>query len=118
MEEWDALYNLLVCGAFLVVKYSLQLMLESVGRSVVNTGSIGVFRATPGSTAYCSAKGVIRMMTINEVAEYVKDNIRINSVCPGIFDTVILNELSQEQLKNYLLKYQWDILENQLIWLI
>lgn len=99
MEEWDALYNVLVRGAFLVMKYSLQLMLESGGGSVVNTGSIGAFRATPGSTAYCSAKGAIRMMTTNAAAEYVKDNIRINSVCPGIFDTAILNGLSQEQIK-------------------
>ena len=32
-------------------------------------------------------------------SEYVKDNIRINSVCPGIFDTAILNGLLQEQIK-------------------
>ena len=99
MEEWDALYNVLVRGAFLVMKYSLQLMLESGGRAIVHTGSIGAFRATPVSTAYCSAKGAIRMMTTNVAAWYVKDNIRINSVCPGIFDTAILNGLLQEQIK-------------------
>jgi len=98
VEEWDLLYNVLVRGAFLVMKESLQLMLESGGGSVVNTGSIGGFRATVGSTAYCSAKGAIRMMTTNAAAEYVKDNIRINSVCPGIFNTAILNGLQPEVL--------------------
>lgn len=99
VEEWDMLYNVLVKGAFLVMKESIKLMLESGGGSVVNTGSIGGFRATPGSTAYCSAKGAIRMMTTNAAAEYVKDNIRINSVCPGIFDTAILDGLKPDVLE-------------------
>ena len=99
VEEWDLLYNVLVKGAFLVMKESLKLMLESGGGSVVNTGSIGGFRATVGSTAYCSAKGAIRMMTTNAAAEYVKDNIRINSVCPGIFNTAILNGLQPDVLE-------------------
>lgn len=99
IEEWDMLYNVLVKGAFMVMRESLKLMLESGGGSVVNTGSIGGFRATVGSTAYCSAKGAIRMMTTNAAAEYVKDNIRINSVCPGIFNTAILDGLQPEVLE-------------------
>jgi NAD(P)-dependent dehydrogenase (short-subunit alcohol dehydrogenase family) len=99
VEEWDQLYNVLVRGAFLVLRESLQLMLESGGGSVINTGSIGAFRATVGSTAYCSAKGAIRMMTTNAAAEYVKDNIRINSVCPGIFNTAILDGLQPDVLE-------------------
>ena len=99
VEEWDKLYNVLVKGAFLVLRESLQLMLESGGGSVINTGSIGAFRATVGSTAYCSAKGAIRMMTTNAAAEYVKDNIRINSVCPGIFNTAILDGLQPDVLE-------------------
>lgn len=99
IEEWDQLYNVLVKGAFLVLRESLKLMLESGGGSVINTGSIGGFRATPGSTAYCSAKGAIRMMTTNAALEYVKDNIRINSVCPGIFNTAILDGLKPDVLE-------------------
>ena len=99
IEEWDQLYNVLVKGAFLVLRESLKLMLESGGGSVINTGSIGAFRATPGSTAYCSAKGAIRMMTTNAALEYVKDNIRINSVCPGIFNTAILDGLKPDVLE-------------------
>ena len=99
LDEWDKLYDVLVKGAFYVLRESLKLMLESGGGSVINTGSIGAFRATVGSTAYCSAKGAIRTMTINAAAEYVKDNIRVNSVCPGIFNTNILKGLTDETLK-------------------
>lgn len=99
VDEWVFLYDVLVKGAFLVLRESLNLMLESGGGSVINTGSIGAFRATVGSTAYCSAKGAIRMMTTNAAAEYVKDNIRINSVCPGIFNTAILDGLQPDVLE-------------------
>ena len=99
VKEWDMLYDVLVRGAFLVMKESLKLMLKSGGGSIINTGSIGGFRATVGSTAYCSAKGAIRMMTTNAAAEYVKDNIRINSVCPGIFNTAILKGLQPDVLE-------------------
>ena len=39
------------------------------------------------------------MMTTNAAAEYVKDNIRINSVCPGIFNTAILDGLQPDVLE-------------------
>lgn len=99
LEEWDLLYDVLVKGAFYVLRESLNLMLKSGGGSVINTGSIGAFRATIGSTAYCSAKGAIVSMTTNTAAEYVKDNIRVNSVCPGIFNTGILDGLTDETMK-------------------
>jgi len=96
IDEWDDLYGVLVRGAFFVLRESLKLMLKSGGGSVINTGSIGGFRSTIGSGAYCSAKGAIRMLTTNTATEYVKDNIRVNSICPGIFNTNILEGLSPE----------------------
>lgn len=99
LEEWDALYNVLVRGSFLVLRESLKLMLKSGGGSVINTGSIGGFRSTIGSGAYCSAKGAIRMLTTNTATEYVKDNIRVNSICPGIFNTAILDGLRPDVIE-------------------
>jgi NAD(P)-dependent dehydrogenase (short-subunit alcohol dehydrogenase family) len=99
IDEWKDLYDVLVNGAFYVMRETLQVMLENGGGSIVNTGSIGAFRATIGSTAYCSAKGAIRMMTTNAAAEYTKDNIRVNSVNPGIFNTAILNDLQDDVLE-------------------
>lgn len=99
IDEWKDLYDVLVNGAFYVMRETLNVMLENGGGSIINTGSIGAFRATIGSTAYCSAKGAIRMMTTNAAAEYTKDNIRINSVNPGIFNTAILDGLQEDVLE-------------------
>ena len=71
-------------GAFLVLKHTLPLMLESGGGSIVNMASIGSFRASPGSSAYITSKGGLLMLTRTAALEYVNDGIRVNAVCPGV----------------------------------
>ena len=58
--------------------------------------SIGSFRASPGSSAYITSKGGMLMLTRTAALEYVKDNIRVNAVCPGVTATEILTNVPQE----------------------
>lgn len=89
-SEWDYVMNVNVRGAFLVLKYSLQLMLECGGGAVVNMASIGSYRATPNSSPYITSKGAMLMLSRTAALEYARQNIRVNAVCPGIIDTPIL----------------------------
>jgi len=91
MEEWDRVMNVNVRGAFMVLKHCLPLMIESGGGAVVNSASIGSFRATPGSSPYITSKGAMMMLTRVAALEYIKDNIRVNAVCPGTIATPILD---------------------------
>lgn len=99
LETWDKVMNVNVRGAFVVLKYALAMMLDNGGGSVVNTASIGGFRATPNSSAYITSKGAMIMMTRVAALEYVRDNIRINAVCPGTADTPILSNSSPAQIE-------------------
>lgn len=96
VEDWDRVIDTNLRGAFLVLKYTLPLMLESGGGSVVNMASIGSFRATPGSAAYITSKGGMLLLTRTAALEYVQDNIRVNAVCPGVTKTEILAQLPAE----------------------
>ncbi len=98
MLEWDRVIDVNVRGAFMVLKHCLPLMLESGGGAVVNTASIGSFRATPGSSAYITSKGAMMMLTQTAALEYVKDNIRVNAVCPGTIETPILDGATPETM--------------------
>jgi NAD(P)-dependent dehydrogenase (short-subunit alcohol dehydrogenase family) len=98
IDDWDRVMSVNVRGAFLVLKHGLALMLESGGGAVVNSGSLGGFRATPSSSAYVTSKGAMVMMTRAAALEYVNDNIRVNAVCPGTTDTPILGHPSPQQL--------------------
>ena len=84
LEAFDKVMSVNVRGAFLVLRQAVALMLMSGGGSIVNMASIGSFRATAGSGAYITSKGALLMMTRTAALEYVKDNIRVNAVCPGV----------------------------------
>ncbi|MCW3794445.1 SDR family oxidoreductase [Paenibacillus sp. LS1] len=97
MEDWDVVFNINVRGYFMVMQRGILEMLKIGGGSIVNTASIGGFRASPNSAAYIASKGANVMMTKQASAEYVKQGIRVNAVAPGIFNTAILKGASAEQ---------------------
>lgn len=99
IAAFDQVMNINVRGAFLVLQQALALMLESGGGSVVNMASIGSFRATPGSSAYITSKGALLMLTRTAALEYVKDNIRINALCPGVIHTPILDHAPESLIE-------------------
>lgn len=96
IESFDRVMNVNVRGALLVLRQAVALMLESGGGAIVNMASIGSFRATAGSGAYITSKGALLMMTRTAALEYVKDNIRVNAVCPGVIRTGILDNAPEE----------------------
>jgi NAD(P)-dependent dehydrogenase (short-subunit alcohol dehydrogenase family) len=99
LEMWDDVMNVNARGAFLVLKHCLALMLEHGRGAVVNTVSTGGFRATPGSSAYNMSKGAMVMLTRVAALEYVKDNIRVNAICPGPSETPMLAGGPEELLE-------------------
>ena len=96
LHAWDKVFSVNVRGAFVVLQEAVKMMLENGGGSIVNTGSIGGYRATPGSSAYIVSKGAIVMLTKQAALEYIDKGIRVNSVNPGTFNTPLLKDFSQE----------------------
>lgn len=97
LDEWDRVMATNLRGTFLTLRAAIPLMLASGGGSIVNMASVGSFRASPGSSAYITSKGGLLMLTRTAALEYVRDNIRVNAVCPGMTETAILDSLSPEQ---------------------
>jgi NAD(P)-dependent dehydrogenase (short-subunit alcohol dehydrogenase family) len=96
VDAFDKVIAVNVRGQFLVLQAGLRLMLASGGGAVVNTASIGGFRATPSSVAYITSKGASVMMTRTAALEYATQNIRVNAVAPGTTRTPILDNSSPE----------------------
>lgn len=98
MENFDRLMSVNLRGAFMVLRSGLRLMLESGGGAVVNTASIGGFRATPHSSPYIASKGAMVMLTRNAALDYATHNIRVNAIAPGVTTSGMVNSMPKEML--------------------
>ena len=67
------------------------------GGSIVNVGSAASLRAHAGVAAYAGTKAAVVGMSLAAAAEFAPDNIRVNVVHPGYFDTRLLSEASRGQ---------------------
>lgn len=98
-ENWDAIVAVNQKGVWLGMKYAVPAMRKRGSGSIINTSSIYGMVGSAGSTAYHGTKGAVRIMTKSAAAEYAPENIRVNSIHPGVIQTPMLDELTPEQLK-------------------
>lgn len=83
-------------GVFLGVKHSIPLMRASgQGGSIINMSSVAGLKGSAILAGYCASKGAVRLFTKSVALECAaaKDEIRINSVHPGIIETPIWDDI-------------------------
>lgn len=90
--EWDAVIDVSLKGAYLLSKYIIPFMAAGGGGSIINTGSGWGLKGGDKAAAYCAAKGGIVNLTRAMAIDHGKDNIRVNSICPGDTDTPLLRD--------------------------
>ena len=95
LEVWDEQMNVHAKGTFLGTKHSIPEMRKSGGGSIINISSINGLVAATSSTAYCAAKGAIRIFSKASAVQYAKENIRVNSVHPGYTKTPLNSSASK-----------------------
>ena len=63
---------------------------------IVNTASIAAFDGQIGQVAYAASKGAIVGMTLPIARDLASLGIRICTICPGTFDTPLLDRLPED----------------------
>ena len=86
-EEFDAIVNVNLKGAFYGLKYVAKEMLKTGGGSIVNTASLGGIVGMPTLGAYSATKHGIVGLTKTIAGEYGREHIRINAIAPGTNET-------------------------------
>ncbi len=82
---WDRLMAVNARGAFLGMKFAVPLMKAQGGGSIVNISSISGVTGQHGiHVAYNASKGAVRTLTKVAAVQHGTDNIRVNSVHPGL----------------------------------
>lgn len=85
----DRFLNTNFKGTFFTTQAILPQMLRQLDGVVINIGTPSVYHALAGapSTAPLSSKGAIHALTLQLAAEFGKDNIRFNTIAPGVIRT-------------------------------
>lgn len=82
---WDQLMAVNARGVFLGMKFAIPIMKAAGGGSIVNISSIsGVTGQQQIHVAYNASKGAVRTLTKVAAVQHGADNIRVNSIHPGL----------------------------------
>jgi NAD(P)-dependent dehydrogenase (short-subunit alcohol dehydrogenase family) len=82
---WDRLMSVNARGVFLGMKFAIPIMKAAGGGSIVNISSISGITGQHGvHVAYNASKGAVRTLTKAAAVQHGADNIRVNSVHPGL----------------------------------
>lgn len=98
-EEFDAIVNVNLKGAFYGLKYVANEMLKTGGGSIVNTASLGGVVGMPTLGAYSATKHAVIGLTKTIAGEYGKENIRINAIAPGTNETPMVKAFPADAIK-------------------
>jgi NAD(P)-dependent dehydrogenase (short-subunit alcohol dehydrogenase family) len=82
---WDKIMAINSTGTFLGMKFAIPAMKKVGGGSIVNISSISGVTGQRGiHVAYNASKGAVRTLTKAAAVQHGRDNIRVNSVHPGL----------------------------------
>ena len=93
-ESDEALYDRMMAinvkGVWLCMRRQIAQMLVQGGGAIVNTASVAGIVGAPRHAIYAASKHAVVGLTKSAAVEYGKKGIRINSVCPGVIRTPML----------------------------
>ena len=99
-EEWQKIINTNLYSAFCVTQEVLPNMIHNKFGCIINISSIWGMVGASCETIYSIAKAGIDAMTKSLAKELGPSNIRVNSIAPGIIDTDMNKNLTQNDIEN------------------
>jgi 2-keto-3-deoxy-L-fuconate dehydrogenase len=91
-KDWDFSFDLNVKSMHRTIKAFLPAMLEKSSGSIVNISSaVSSIRGVPNRYAYGATKAAVIGLTKAVAADFIREGIRCNAVCPGTIESPSLD---------------------------
>jgi len=99
-EDWQKVINNNLYSAFCVTQEVVPNMIHNKNGCIINISSVWGIVGASCETVYSITKAGIDAMTKSLAKELGPSNIRVNSIAPGIIDTDMNKNLTQEDIDN------------------
>jgi 2-dehydro-3-deoxy-L-fuconate 4-dehydrogenase len=92
-KDWDFSFDLNVKSMHRTIKTFLPAMIEKKSGSIVNISSaVSSIRGVPNRYVYGATKAAVIGLTKAVAADFIRQGIRCNAVCPGTIESPSLDE--------------------------
>jgi 3-oxoacyl-[acyl-carrier protein] reductase len=95
-EDWDAVLDINLKGAFLCTKAVSRIMMKQRSGAIVNVASIIGLIGNAGQGNYSASKAGLIAFTKTVAKELAARNIRANAVAPGFIRTKMTDALTED----------------------
>ena len=90
-KDFDRIYSVNVKGAYNFLHAVIPVMVRQNGGVIINMSSIAASVGIPDRFAYSMSKGAVSAMTLSVAKDYLKNNIRCNSISPARVHTAFVD---------------------------
>lgn len=103
-EDWDTVMSVNLKACFICTQAAGRHMIEQKYGKIINMASTGGVIAGPKNASYHSSKAAIIHFTRSVAIEWIKYNINVNAVGPGVVDTELVDQFIQKGSRESMLK--------------
>jgi len=92
-EQWLETLSVNLSAVFYLSRAAIAHMRAHGGGVIVNVASEWGLNGEPNHLAYCTSKGAVVQMTRCLALDHAREQIRVNSVCPGEIHTQMVDDI-------------------------
>jgi meso-butanediol dehydrogenase/(S,S)-butanediol dehydrogenase/diacetyl reductase len=96
-EQWLDTMAVNVNALFYLSRAAIRYMKHKGKGAIVNIASEWGLNGEPNHVAYCASKGAVVQITRCMALDHARDNIRVNSVCPGEIHTQMVDDILSQK---------------------
>ena len=101
-EDWDFSFDINVKSMHRVYRAFVPAMLKNGGGSIINIASVASsLRGLPNRYVYGTTKAAVIGLTKAMAADFIRQGIRVNAICPGTIQSPSLNDRIATNAKKF-----------------